>query len=327
MPVITLRNQRKAYLAGVSNLTGLFQAGQKIWTKPSAIPVISINAGASGGYAGSTYRSTIPGQWTADGAEIPGATGATYIMSIANEGKAIRCGASNTIRLWTPYQFDLTARLFWYDMRRAILVDDRIDRCADNWEITGDAIAPSASDRVFTDIVNGQLVGRTDDNRYPGNRRINVPPLVGLSETMVGYQTPAAWSPVPPTYGDFGLIGSAISNTWRRVRSASNSNIFGTEGSGTFVDETSASAGIAPTARIGSWRYPTLPNGVSLWGRGDNAGEGSLPGWYYQAFGFKRTLTNVERRSFNAYIAWVYGGAAAAAALPTTTYRNAPQRV
>ena len=70
--------------------------------RPRLTPVISITSGS--GYAGSTYTSTVAGQWTADGVPITGATGSSYVMSAANEGKAIRCGASNAIQMWTPKQ-------------------------------------------------------------------------------------------------------------------------------------------------------------------------------------------------------------------------------
>lgn len=60
--------------------------------------IISLNAGYAGHYAGSVYTATpgtwasggVTGQWKADGANIGGATGTTYTLSAANEGKAIK---------------------------------------------------------------------------------------------------------------------------------------------------------------------------------------------------------------------------------------------
>lgn len=66
---------------------------------PPGSPVVSF---AGSGYQGSTYTSTAAGQWTADAVAISGETGTTYVMSFANEGKAIRCGLSNTIEMWVP---------------------------------------------------------------------------------------------------------------------------------------------------------------------------------------------------------------------------------
>lgn len=82
--------------------------------------VISITAGK--GYAGSTYTSTTAGQWTADAVNIGGETGATYVLSRANEGKAIRCVGSNTIEMWLPT--DLGADLVaWWDARTGITLN------------------------------------------------------------------------------------------------------------------------------------------------------------------------------------------------------------
>lgn len=61
------------------------------------------------GYAGSTYAviNGGTGKWQADGVDIAGATGSTYVLSEANEGKAISWlrsdkVASNTIEMWLP---------------------------------------------------------------------------------------------------------------------------------------------------------------------------------------------------------------------------------
>lgn len=83
--------------------------------------IISITTGT--GYAGSVYSSTFPGQWTADGAVIPGETGPTHTMLIANEGKAIRCGNSNAIEMWVPTDAapGLTSAVF--DTRQGITLN------------------------------------------------------------------------------------------------------------------------------------------------------------------------------------------------------------
>lgn len=79
---------------------GIRIGGAEVPVTPPAAPVIAIASGS--GYAGSVYTSTGAGQWTADGAAIAGATGTAWTMTAAYEGAAIRCGASNAIRMWTP---------------------------------------------------------------------------------------------------------------------------------------------------------------------------------------------------------------------------------
>lgn len=77
-------------------------------------PVVSLAPGATG-YAGSELRSTIAGQWTANGTNISGATGTAWTVVPEHEGKAIRCGQSNAIEVWVPSD---TARLAQYDVRQ-----------------------------------------------------------------------------------------------------------------------------------------------------------------------------------------------------------------
>lgn len=84
-----------------------------------ATPVISIATG--GGYKDSVYASSHAGQWTADGVNIAGAVGTTYQMTRANEGKAIRCGASNTIEMWVINDIPTSYRTNggWWDPKIA----------------------------------------------------------------------------------------------------------------------------------------------------------------------------------------------------------------
>lgn len=87
----------KTYYGEVSKLKG----SGFYWNKPSSSAVISILSGT--GYTGSVYSSTVAGQWYADDVAISGATGSTYTLDYANEGKAIRCGNSNVIQMWVPW--------------------------------------------------------------------------------------------------------------------------------------------------------------------------------------------------------------------------------
>lgn len=77
----------------------------KTVTPDLSVPTIAITSGS--GYVGSTYSSTFGGspnaaQWTADGVNIGGQTGSTYVMTAANEGKAIQQDGSNAIEMWVP---------------------------------------------------------------------------------------------------------------------------------------------------------------------------------------------------------------------------------
>lgn len=132
MPVINLRDQRKAWLGGVEQ-TGMWISGAKVWAKPpEATPEISISTG--GGYAGSVYQSTVAGQWTADGAVITGAVGLSYTMSRDNEGKAIRCGSSNSIEMWMPTDLDPSLKRVWLDPKiNQSVVGGFITSWADNF--------------------------------------------------------------------------------------------------------------------------------------------------------------------------------------------------
>lgn len=100
-------------------------------------PVISIASGS--GYAGSVYASTVAGQWTADGAAIAGATGSTWTMTIEHEGKAIRCGDSNALKMWTLNDIPLEYRTNggWWSPRRAVQVtsENRVSSLPDQWGV------------------------------------------------------------------------------------------------------------------------------------------------------------------------------------------------
>jgi len=91
---------------GLLSVSAMYRGSTLLWP----IPVISITSGS--GYSGSVYTSTIAGQWYADDVEVAGETGLTYTMTAANEGKAIRRGESNVIKMWVPSDLDAFA---WYD--------------------------------------------------------------------------------------------------------------------------------------------------------------------------------------------------------------------
>ena len=126
----------------------------------SGAPTISIAAGS--GYAGSTYTSTVAGQWTADGAPISGATGTSHVMTLANEGKAIRCGESNTIQMWVP---QLVAGLVaLMDARRGLTLSGAsVSAWASQVGGVGGAQATGASQPVYGAAAFGGAPGLTFD--------------------------------------------------------------------------------------------------------------------------------------------------------------------
>lgn len=100
-------------------------------------PVISISSGS--GYAGSVYASDIAGQWTADGVAIAGATGTSWTMTVADEGKVIRCGNSNAIQMWTLNDIPVEYRTNggWWSSRRGVQVsaDNKVTGVTDQFGV------------------------------------------------------------------------------------------------------------------------------------------------------------------------------------------------
>ena len=87
---------------------------------PTTTPVITLTSGS--GYSGSVLTSTIAGQWTADGANISGATGTSYTITVSTEGKDIKCGNSNTFAArWLPSQ--LNSIDTWFDAKYGITLN------------------------------------------------------------------------------------------------------------------------------------------------------------------------------------------------------------
>lgn len=90
-------------------------------------PVIAIDPGAvTGGYAGSTYAADQPGGvWQVDGADLPGATAQSWVMTLALEGHVVtyRVGdlVSNAIQMWTPKTLSDVAGAM--DVRQGLYLD------------------------------------------------------------------------------------------------------------------------------------------------------------------------------------------------------------
>lgn len=106
------------------------------------------------GYAGSVYSSTVAGQWYADGNPIVGETGSTLILTLANEGKAIRCGDSNVIETWVPTSL---TRSTVFDIRQGVTT---ADGAVASWQSSGVTVTQeTASKQPTLDPDFGVLFG------------------------------------------------------------------------------------------------------------------------------------------------------------------------
>lgn len=144
--------------------------GQTVWTAAAASPVISIASGS--GYAGSVYVSTVAGQWYADDVAISGETGSTLTMTSAYEGAAIRCGASNVIRMWTPAALDSSYRTngVWLDPKRSQTVaGGRVTALADGFGVR-DFSQSTATLQPFSATVDGYPALHYDQSALLGLR-------------------------------------------------------------------------------------------------------------------------------------------------------------
>ena len=120
-----------------------------------AAPQIAITSG--GGYAGSVYTSTVAGQWTADGSPISGATGTAYTMTLIDEGKAIRCGVSNTIEMWTFNDIPSAYRTNggWWDPKHSqTLSGGKVASWPDQWGVR-DMTQATGSKQPTSETVSG----------------------------------------------------------------------------------------------------------------------------------------------------------------------------
>lgn len=136
---------------------------------PPVLPVISLTSGT--GYAGSVYASDIPDQWTADDEPIAGVTGTAYTMSVADEGKVIRCGGSNAIQMWTPDAIPAEYRAGggWWSPRKSVQVSEgRIAGVPDQWGVNS-LVQQTAADQPDYAVVDGGPAAvwpQTINNRY-----------------------------------------------------------------------------------------------------------------------------------------------------------------
>ena len=186
-------------------------------------PVISFSGS---GYAGSVYTSTVAAQWTADGTAISGATGTTWTMTSALEGKVIRCGASNAIQMWTPKA--LAVIDLWSDPSDATKVT------LANANIY--SIAPKAG------IVTDAMVQATVAYQ---------PALQQLNGLNCGYYT----------FGNSGLY-AAFTNTFDRLGSSAfavvTAEVPSNQSSTMFAMGTSSSGGFRADVAINTFASPAI---------------------------------------------------------------------
>lgn len=111
------RQQVEGYLAHKWGYTSRLPIEHPFkYVAPRATLVVYVSSG--NGYAGSTFTaSKSGGQWYVDDVAISGATGQSYVMTNANEGKTLtyKVGAevSNAIKLFVPS--DISGVVLWLD--------------------------------------------------------------------------------------------------------------------------------------------------------------------------------------------------------------------
>jgi len=289
-------------------------------------PVISISSGS--GYAGSTYSSTIAGQWTANGVAIPNATGNTFVLTMQHEGAEIKCGDSNSIQMWTPNAIDPTARAAWFDMRHAVL--DANDPTlttgvTDRWNNIVATVPTASNDIPRVGTLEGQRTIYSPVDSV-SRRRLMAPNIPNAATAFIIAR--AQDNSLPSATNILASV-SNTSNDWRQLAMYSNEFGWNTQGQGSAFDyagnsDRDHSPGILFPTKLIEWRTNIFRDfGLSMWGK-----AGSISSWGghgCQVLVFTRLLTLEEKTLLSGYAAWLYGGREA---LPIDhPFRNMPPMI
>lgn len=204
-------------------VTQLGHLGQTVWTAAAASPVISITSGS--GYAGSVYSSTVAGQWYADDVAISGETGSTLTMTAALEGKAIRCGGSNVIQMWTPAAVT-SGRVAWLSPRWSqTIAAGKIVELPDRWGANPFSQTVAAS-QLSSTTINGYAaalgIAGVDAYLQSGNALI-----VGYAFFVASYTNTGGlftnWSTLLAQGAGYGSFqGRNAAATWNAMSARSN---------------------------------------------------------------------------------------------------------
>ncbi|WP_152559505.1 hypothetical protein [Paenirhodobacter enshiensis] len=281
---------------------------------PPAAPVIAIASGS--GYAGSVYSSTVAGQWTADGVAIAGATGTAWTMTAAYEGKAIRCGASNVIRMWTPAA--LTAgQVCWLDPKwsqtvaggKVAVLPDRFGLC--------DFVQSNAANQPVSGMIDGYPAAVFTD----GSAAVFMSSVVSVAPmwwcVVARYGTGAETTFARATC----LVSGAASNL--DIRGAAGASVWSGV-SASCVDGVPGAAVLPMARRIVSAGPRNATTAALSWRLGYPNTSLSWSGALFEILALSSTPDTATRQKIEGCMAWRNG---LAGALPTDhPYRtNAPR--
>lgn len=260
-----------------------------------ATPVISITSGT--GYAGSTYTSTIAGQWYADDVAIGGETGETYVLSLANEGKVIRCGDSNEIEMWVPQ--DATGTLVaLFDIRQGLT-------------LAGAAVSAWASQVGGVSAVQATGVIQPDYGAaaFNGNPGIAFGATDRLNDIAISMSPPSVTVVGGVEFNDANdcnLWGASLANGFEVRRSAAGL-VLAVVAAGSAVLATSSSAWTTGVPYLLGVRhqnagpYSFRRNGVA---NGSGTSAGSVSGAGTVTLGVRYTSTNYLRGDMTSQLRW-----------------------
>ncbi len=290
----------------------------KVATPASANPTISLFSG--GGYSGSVYQSTAAGQWTADGVNIGGETGATYTMTVANEGTQIQCNGSNIIEMWVPTDLPGAQKTngAWINPRLAssvTLVSSEISNITDLFGVRDHSQATAALRPAYTANAIVQPNAGNDPGTYlapsgsysPGYFALVIQYMTGTETTFTEY---------------LGFLSYGSGGSQSILVLAGGNDLY--------------SAGPCPTASINvaaqSAVILPLPKSMiefaaafdtAAWGLGEgNANYRSWRGTTYEFVACGTAPTGATQAKLQGYLAWANG---IQAGLPGGhTYKSAP---
>lgn len=298
-------------------VTQLGHLGQTVWTAAAASPVISITSGS--GYAGSVYSSTVAGQWTADGVAIAGATGTAWTMTAVQEGKAIRCGGSNVIRMWTPAALGSSYKTngVWLSFDKgATLAAGKIAAAADLFGVRPYSQA-TATAQFTASTISGHLAGVvTAGVAQSMAPAASFAPLWWAVVAGYGAGTETAFA----TYNQLVGTGTSVDG----LRGNSGAATMG-GGSGFYVNGT-ATATLLPAAKAIVAATPTAGGTAYKWPLG--LGRINTWGWsgpIYEALALGAVPDTATRQQIEGYLAHAQG---LSASLPAAhPYKSAAPQV
>lgn len=225
MPSLDLTRALSLSHAG-KRIASLGHLGQTIWTRPSGAPEIAIMAGS--GYLGSTYVSTVADQWYADDVAIFGATGSTWTMDLANEGKAIRCGDSNIIEMWVPDDLTEASTTDVWTADGQVTADGKVTQWSNRISSkTPTLIQATAANQPTAGTINGMECSVWPDTQNTCRLQSATSRTSSYAMAVMQYRNGISTTFVAPTYvGMFASNTTAISGSAGRIMLSSSGTVF-----------------------------------------------------------------------------------------------------